>query len=150
MGGRFNTIGTPALYLSLTFEAAVLEASHGFGHRLEPLTLCSYELDVDDILDFRMNAERAAAGVSLPELGCRWELDLAEGREPASWAVAKRLVTAGAAGILVPSFAVGARPDMANLVLWKWGPDLPHRVMVYDPSGRLPRDQLSWDTAKSD
>jgi len=32
-----------------------------------------------------------------------------------------------------------------NLVLWRWGPDLPHRISVDDPSGRLPRNQLSWD-----
>jgi RES domain-containing protein len=29
-------------------------------------------------------------------------------------------------------------------VLWDWGPDLPHKVTVFDPSGRLPKDQLSW------
>lgn len=144
-GGRFNPVGTPALYLAATFEEAVLEASHGFAHRFEPLTLCSYEVDVDDIVDLRTEAERASAGAALAELTCPWALDLAEGREPVSWAVAKRLIAAGAAGILVPSFAIGARPDMANLVLWRWGPDLPHRVNVYDPSGRLPRDQLSWD-----
>lgn len=144
VGGRFNPVGTPALYLSLTLEGAVVEASSGFGGRFEPLTLCSYEGDVEDLLDLRTDAERTAAGVALDELFCQWELDLAEGRDPASWTVAKRLIAAGAAGILVPSFATGARPDMANLVLWKWGPDLPHRVTVYDPSGRLPKDQLSW------
>ena len=42
------------------------------------------------------------------------------------------------------SFATGARPDMANLILWRWGPDLPHRVEVHDPDGRLPRDPSSW------
>lgn len=149
-GGRFNPAGTPALYLALTFEGAVLEASRGFAHRFEPLTLCSYEVDVDEVVALRTDAERTAAGVAVAELASPWRLDVAEGREPASWAMSRRLIAEGAAGILVPSFAVGARPDMANLVLWRWGADLPHRVMVYDPSGRLPRDQLSWDTAQSD
>ena len=58
--------------------------------------------------------------------------------------IATRLIREGASGIIVPSFARGARPDMHNVVLWKWGPDLPHRVFVHDPSGRLPKDQLSW------
>lgn len=31
-----------------------------------------------------------------------------------------------------------------NLVLWRWGPELPNRIRVYDPSGRLPANQLSW------
>lgn len=34
--------------------------------------------------------------------------------------------------------------ERANSVLWKWGPDLPYRVSVYDPSSRLPKDQGSW------
>jgi RES domain-containing protein len=50
----------------------------------------------------------------------------------------------GHAGILAPSFAPGATHADNNLVLWKWGTELPHRVTVYDPSGRLPKDQLSW------
>jgi RES domain-containing protein len=31
------------------------------------------------------------------------------------------------------------------VVLWTWGPDLPHNVNVFDPTGRLPKNQLSWD-----
>ena len=34
--------------------------------------------------------------------------------------------------MIVPSFANGARPDMTNLVLWRWGPALPHYVEVFD------------------
>jgi hypothetical protein len=66
-------------------------------------------------------------------------LDRASGREPASWRTRLRKT---AAGILVPSFVNRARADMHNLVLWKWGPNLPHRVTAYDPSGRLPKNQL--------
>ena len=60
--------------------------------------------------------------------------DVLAGRMSASGgdasAMARALVRAGradAAGILAPSFARLARPDMVNLVLWRWGPDLPHR-----------------------
>ena len=79
----------------------------------------------------------------LADMACAWWLDLANGREPASWRIANRLRKT-AAGILVPSFANGAREDMHNLVLWKWGRDLPWRVTAHDPSGRLPKNQLSW------
>jgi len=41
-------------------------------------------------------------------------------------------------------FAHGATADDQNLVLWRWGPDPPHKVMVYDPTGKLPKNQLSW------
>jgi RES domain-containing protein len=134
----------PALYLALTVEGMFLEMGHGFGHRFDPLTICSYDVDVDDLIDFRTEAGQLAEGVDPPSLACAWAYDRANGRTPASWVVARRLIQKGAAGILVPSFATGARPSMANLVLWTWGPTLPHKVEVHDPDGRLPRDQASW------
>lgn len=143
-GGRFNAVGTPALYLALTIESLLVEIAHGFGHRLDPLTICEYTVDVDDLVDLRTEASRKAAAVELAALSCAWAYDRASGRTPASWDVTTRLIARGAAGILVPSFANGAKPDMANLVLWHWGPSLPHLVQVHDPAGRLPKDQSSW------
>jgi RES domain-containing protein len=142
-GGRFNPIGVAALYLGATIDTVIVEMTHGFAHRLEPLTMVSYDVDIKDIVDLRTSAGRRAAGVKLVDIACLWELELAYGREPASWHVANRLRKT-AAGILVPSFARGAREGMHNLVLWKWGPDLPHRVTAHDPSGRLPKNRLSW------
>lgn len=144
-GGRFNPKGTPTLYLGLTIEGTVFEASQGFAAKLEPLTVCLYEVDCEDIADLSTDEGRRDAGVALDDMACAWALDLAEGRTPASWRLAKALIAHGHAGILVPSFARNARPDMRNLVLWKWGPRLPWRVMVHDPSGRLPKNLLSWD-----
>ncbi len=143
-GARFNPKGMPALYLALTIEGAVTEAAQGFGHKLQPLTICMYEVDCDDIVDLTTEIKRAAQGVELADIGCAWALDISEGREPASWPVAKQLIGAGATGLLVPSFAFLAHADMMNLVLWKWGPDRPHKVDVFDPSGRLPKNPISW------
>jgi RES domain-containing protein len=147
-GGRFNPVGTPALYLALTLEGTFLEMSAGFGHRFDPLTLCSYKVDCEDIVDLRAEAGRTAAGIRLEDMACAWAYERSCGRKPASWTVAETLIAAGASGILTPSFATGARSDMANLVLWKWGHTLPHKVEVHDPSGRLPKDQTSWGLAK--
>ena len=47
----------------------------------------------------------------------------------------------GIAGLLVPSYAPGASRQDCNSVLWRWGEA---QVRVYDPSGRLPKDQPSW------
>jgi RES domain-containing protein len=142
-GGRFNAQGIAALYLASSIEGIFVEMAHGFAHRMEPLTVITYDVDADDILDLRTPTGRRAADVDLADMKCAWRLDLANSRVPPSWRMANRLRKT-AAGILVPSFANGAREDMYNLVLWKWGPDLPHRVTVYDPSGRLPKNQLSW------
>ena len=143
-GGRFNPRGMPALYLALTIEGMFVEMGHGLAHRFDPLTVCTYEVDVEDIIDLRREPGRRSNRVRLAELSCPWAEDVANKRQPASWRLAERLIGAGAAGVLVPSFASGATPAMANLVLWKWGPARPHHVEVYDPSGRLPRDQTSW------
>ena len=143
-GGRFNAKGTPALYLSLSIEGAVAEAAQAFAAKLEPLTICLYEVDCEAILDLTDARVRAEAGVAAEDMGCAWALDRAAGRVPPSWTIARRLMAEGVTGIVVPSYARHAPKGAANLVLWTWGANLPCRVTVHDPSGRLPKDQLSW------
>jgi RES domain-containing protein len=123
---------------------AIKEISQGLPHRLDPTVLCSYDVDCDDIIDLTTEQGRRAAAVSASDMACDWAWTLAVGDRPVSWAIHHRLVSQGAAGIVVPSYAAGADTNDRNLVLWDWGPALPHRVEVFDPSGRLPRDQLSW------
>ena len=136
--------GLEALYLSLSVNTVFREVSGGFAHRLTPYVLCSYDVDCQDIADLRADADRARQGVELADLACAWGSDLITGRQPASWGVVRRLLAQGHAGILVPSFANGATVDDRNLVLWRWGPDLPHKVTAYDPTGKLPKNQLAW------
>ena len=145
-GGRFNPSGMPALYLALTIPGIFKEMAHGMADRFDPLTVCTYRADMEDIVDLTSDSA-TAAGAAFSDMKSAWEYDLACHRTPASWNLAVRLIGAGAAGILTPSFATGAQPDMINLVLWKWGPDLPHKIEVYDPAGKLPRDRSSWATA---
>lgn len=136
-GGRFNPKGVPALYLSLSPEGAFLEATQGFAYKFKPLTLCTYEVDCSDVADLSTEAGCRINKVFYRDLGSPWFLDMSEGRRPASWAIHDRL-HGQFAGVIVPSFAVGAKPDMRNLVLWNWSDDLPHKVRVYDPEKRLP------------
>lgn len=104
--------------------------------------LCSYEVDCADIAD--LTSENGDFFVTLEDMGGAWATALSDGRRPASWSIYDRLRLRGIAGILVPSFAPGAEIEDRNLVLWDWSPELPHTVSVFDPSGRLPKDQLSW------
>ena len=143
-GARFNPKGVPALYLALSIMTAVKEANQGFAHRIDPCVLCSYDVDCADIVDLRTAEARDAAKVRFDDIACAWMGFVADGKRPPSWAIHDRLVGEGKAGILVPSFAPGADNSDENLVLWHWGEELPRRVAVIDPSGRLPRDQLSW------
>ena len=146
-GRRFNWPGLEALYLSLSFNTVFREVSGGFAHRLTPYVLCSYDVDCEDIADLRTDAGRAEHGMALDDLACAWGDALVAGREPTSWNVVRRLMAEGHAGILVPSFANGATADDQNLVLWRWGPELPHKVTVYDPTGKLRKAAVSLEQA---
>lgn len=122
------------------------ECTQGFTKRMQPLTMCEYDVDCAGIADLRHDADRDAFGVALGEIGCAWLSFQLAGRQALSWQVIDRLKASGHSGILVPSFVPGATEANVNLVLSRWGPDLPHKVNVYDPAGRLPRNQLSWPT----
>ncbi len=143
-GARFNPKGTPALYLALDPVTAIKEASQGFAHKIEPCVLCSYDVDCDHIVDLRTAEHRAEQHVPFEDMACAWFTVLADGKEPPTWQIARRLLSDGCAGILVPSFAPGATEADHNLVLWTWSEGPPHQVAVFDPSGKLPKDQLSW------
>ncbi|MCO6387421.1 RES domain-containing protein [Aliihoeflea sp. 40Bstr573] len=143
-GARFNPKGVPALYLGLSILTAVKEANQGFAHRIDPCVLCAYDVQCEDIADLTSEQGRQEWSVSLDDMACAWAMALAEGDRPTSWSVYDRLLGRGVAGILVPSFAPGTEINDRNLVLWDWGPQRPHKVNVSDPSGRLPKDQLSW------
>jgi len=134
-----------ALYLGLTVGCAIKEASQGFAFKIDPCILCCYDVDCTDIADLRKDAGRARHGVDLADMGCPWAADLTDGRDPSSWAIARSLMSEGWAGILVPSFVVGATPEDQVLVLWDWSAAPPHLVRIFDPGGRLPKNQLSWE-----
>lgn len=143
-GGRFNRKGAPTLYLSLDIMTAVNECTQGLGQRLQPLTICEYDVDCDPIADLRSDAGRSGFGVSMDDIGCAWLTHMRAGKDSPSWRVVDALKAAGFAGLLAPSFAPGAGAESHNLILWRWGPVQPTRVTVFDPGGRLPKDQLSW------
>lgn len=125
---------------------AIKEATQGFAQKFEPYVLCTYEIDCEDVIALRDDEERRAAGVGMDALACPWFDEAAAGRQPASWRLARKLIANGAAGLLAPSFVRGAALGAdVNLILWRWSGSAPHKVAVFDPSARLPKNQLSWD-----
>ena len=143
-GGRFNPVGMPALYTSPRFETAWLEAQQAFPFKAQPMTLCAYEVDCQDVLDLTDPAVLADHGIGPADLGCAWKDLATRGIVPPSWTMAQRLAGTGTAGVIVPSFASGAGSEDINVVFWHWTADPPHRVRAIDDQGRLPRDALSW------
>ena len=148
-GGRFNRKGEATPYLSLDVITSFGECTQGFTHRLQPLTMCEYDVDCELIADLHDDAGRSALGETRQELGCAWLTFQLSGQQAPFWLAADRMKASGYSGVPVPSFAPGATDANVNLVLWRWGPDLPCKVDVYDPGNPLPRNQLSWSAPPS-
>jgi RES domain-containing protein len=134
----------PALYTARRFETAWLEAQQAFPFKAQPMTLCAYEVDCEDILDLTDAATLAAHEIARNDLVCAWKDFATRGIKPASWSITERLVVAGIAGVIVPSFAKGAVAADINVVFWDWSPNPPHQVRVIDDDQRLPREASSW------
>ena len=136
-GGRFNRIGVPALYTSLSPVTAIRESSL-LGRPLQPITLCAYEVDAEPVFDALDPSQREAQGVKTDDTFClNWEQDMVAGNIPASHRLADRLIAAGYAGMRVQSFAPGAGTDDLNLVFWRWGDHRPIKVVLIDDEERL-------------
>jgi RES domain-containing protein len=143
-GGRFNPKGMEALYTARRLETAWLEAQQAFPFKAQPMTVCTYEVDCEDVLDLTDQAELDRLGVTAADLSCPWERIASGGQAPPTWSLARRLFADGMAGILVRSFAPGASAADVNAVFWRWSDRPPHQVRVVDDRGRLPRDGRSW------
>lgn len=144
-GGRFNPVGIPALYTSLTTITALSEYHQRFPGRPQPVTLCAYDIDCQDIVDLRDPDALQQRDIDTSDLSCAWEYLLNKGITPPSWEIATMLIQANIAGIIVHSFAMKKQSNAHNLILWKWGDVLPHRVLLIDDDERLPKNQASWD-----
>lgn len=143
-GGRFNPPGRPALYTALRPETAWLEAQQAFPFKAQPMTVCAYAVDCEDILDLTDAAVLAGVAATPADLACARE-DIADrGGRPPGWLLAESLIATGHAGLVVPSFAAGAGPADRNLVFWTWAATPPHRVRVVDDHARPPKDDRSW------
>ena len=93
-GGRFNRLGVPAFYTSLSPVTALREASP-LRQPMQPVLLCAYEVDAEPIFDTLDSSQRTRHAVADVELRCPdWEQKMLDGGIPASHALAERLVAA--------------------------------------------------------
>lgn len=140
-GGRFNRPGIPALYTSLDFTTAWLEAQQGFPFKPQPMTLVAYQVDCADLIELDAPATQKLLEVNAADLACAWEALALDSRQPPTWLLADRLMADGIAGIVVKSYASGCTDANRNLVLWQWSTDT---IQVIDDLSRLPNNKASW------
>lgn len=137
-GGRFNAMGTPALYTSLTPETAMREANQA--GRFQPITLVAYDADIANIFDCSDQAALARFSMDamlIADPGWRDKMK-ADGIAPTQ-SLANRLREAGFNGLLVRSFAPQATAIDLNLVLWRWSAQGRDRLTPVDDEDRLLR-----------
>lgn len=139
IGGRFNPIGTKALYLSLTNIGALLESQQGFNNKAQPKLICSYDVDVTNILDLTDPIAVEHYGLDVSSLDCAWMLE----DNPYSQVISKSLFKQGVNGLISPSYVKGG-DGCLNLILWKWSRAKPDKVVVIDDFEALPKNQRSW------
>jgi RES domain-containing protein len=121
-GGRFNPKGMAALYCTLDPVTAVREVSQ-IGQPLQPTILVSFHADVDPVFDATDPEALAGQGMTPDMLAANdWRVFMAAGQDAPTQALARRLVDAGYAGLVAPSFARLAPPQARNLILWHWTP----------------------------
>jgi RES domain-containing protein len=138
-GGRFNPRGMPALYTATSVLGAVREANQ-IGSPFEPITLVSYDADIFPIFDATDSAALKRKRIKPGDLAAdEWRIAMRSGGISASQSWAQKLFRFGYAGMLVPSYARSAPEGARNLVLWRWGDALPHRLEVIDSDGVLNR-----------
>jgi RES domain-containing protein len=136
-GGRWNAKGVAALYLGASHDVAIAEYHRGLP---KPGTLVPYDVRSPAIADLTDGAGRPRDTDVAAAVRCDWTARMRAGETPPSWALAERLMRAGASGALVPS--VQHRGGTC-LVLWRWHdaitPGEGAAVTVLDPMGDLAR-----------
>jgi len=136
-GGRFNPKGVGALYTSVNLKTAWLEAQQGFAYKTQPLTIVTYQVQCEDLLDLTNPKILKQFKITRDILNCPWELMIDEGETPPTWELVNTLISKGVAGIRVPSFAFNAQQDDINIVFWDWSDQGPHQVLAIDDEDRL-------------
>lgn len=114
-GGRWNAIGSPALYVATDPTTAISEYYQGIA---KPGMLAPYDLTASAIADLTDGKGQPADARIRGALAADWKtIARIDGGVPPSWTLAQELIDAAADGALVP--AVQQRGG-TNLVLWRW------------------------------
>jgi len=139
-GGRWNAVGTPALYLAAELSTAWSEYNQGFVQH--PGLVIRLHMGGGALADAREAQTRARFSIPDDLGGDHWRRDAETGAAPTQVA-AQRMIEAGVDGLRYPSrMSIGGM----CVVLWRWNELGDPQLRIEDPENRLPRDAASWSS----
>lgn len=108
----------------------------------QPATLAAYKVSLDQVVDLSVGYDPSDWAVEWAEWDCPWRrIARIDKKTPPSWILSDTLIAAGRRGLLFPSLR---HAGGTNLVVFNANLTADDNIEVYDPDGRLPRDQSSW------
>lgn len=138
-GGRWNPVGIPMVYASLSPGTAMEETLAHYRyygielHNSMPRTFVAINSNLQTVLDLRLGNVRQRLRISLDRiLTLDWRKEVHSGIEPITQAIGRAAFEVGMEGLIVPS---AADPDGHNLLVFPSKLTKKSRLWVVNPGG---------------